>query len=174
MSLNLQIVFFSSIQHKHMPCHFITFRVYYIACFIYVIIYFLLVCPLTTTMVFSLILTHWAHSSFSGRSTVSTETNYSNVSICQHLFADSLADLVSPSWMMFFWNPPLTAMIVLKHFCHSTCLLPFYSWAVRAFKDDLVEQIVQMLLIHFSMVVQLNILNCWNIMWTTVELATRK
>lgn len=78
MSLNLQVVFFSSIQHKHMSCHFITFRVYYVVCFIYVIIYFLLVCPLTTTMMFSLILTHWAHSFFSGISTVSTETNYSS------------------------------------------------------------------------------------------------
>lgn len=79
MSLNLQVVFFSSIQHKHMSCHFITFRVYYVACFIYVIIYLLLVCPLTTTMGFSLVLTHWAHMSFSGISTVSTETNYSSV-----------------------------------------------------------------------------------------------
>lgn len=79
MSVNLQVVFFSSIQHKHMSCHFITFRVYYVACFIYVIIYFLLVYPLTTTMVFSLILTHWAHSSFSRIPTVSTETNYYSV-----------------------------------------------------------------------------------------------
>lgn len=128
MSLNLQVFFFSSIQHKHMSYHFITFRVYYVACFIYVIIYFLLVCPLTTTMVFSLTLTHWAHSSFSGISTVSTETNYSSVRsfVCRFI-SRSCVNFLNGA---FLKSPP-TAMIVLNHFS-----APLYCYHLTAGKSE--------------------------------------